>query len=222
MLLRESDLTFERIAHEWARELDDAKKPGRLNRDEIFLNMVCGVWRGQFANTVLTIEQAFRDDKDGQKFKPLPLRVTRETLDKVVVLRPGVRPCDPDASRWDFWTERKLHEYEPLSLRTWFEPLTISKEDFGRWCDEQGYQRPTFWGDLIKNHQPRARPAHRPPLQLDNTQRALCKLYPTGVPSNLKRIALVEQVNEWLKKKRLPVVSKDTITRALKKISDEI
>lgn len=144
MLLRETHLTFKQIAHEWARELDDAKKPGRLNRDEIFLNMVNGVWRGQFAN--LTIEQALRDDKDGRSYKPAPMPITREVLDKVVLVRQGARQRDPGASRWEFLASLKLGEYdEPLFLRVYLEPLTISKEDFARWCDEQGHQRPRFW-----------------------------------------------------------------------------
>lgn len=151
MRLRKSHLSFEKIAYEWARELDDAKRPGRLNRGEIFLEMVRGIWRGEFENAALTIDQAPRyrleneRKQEWRRYKPPPMRVTRETLDKVVLLGPGVRPNDPEVSRWEFRASLKLEDYEPLSLRTWLEPLTISKEDFGRWCDDHGHVRPKFW-----------------------------------------------------------------------------
>ena len=151
MRLNDSHLTFGKIADEWARELKEAETPGRRNRDEIFLEMVSGVWRGQFADTVLTIERAPTDDKDGQRYKPAPMPVTRETLDKMVLLRSGVRPCDPDASRWEFRASLKLEAYEPLSLRAWFEPLTISKDAFGDWCDQCGHERPAFWFPQLSN-----------------------------------------------------------------------
>lgn len=154
MLLRKSHLSFEKIAAQWARELDDAKTPGRLNRDEILLGMVCGIWRSEFENAALTIEQAPRFDIDGRKYKPQPMRVTRETLDEVVLLRPGVRQRDPAVSRWEFLAPLKLEDYEPRSLRIWLEPLTISKEDFGRWCDDHEHPRPAFWFGL---------PDHSPP-----------------------------------------------------------
>ena len=151
MRLNDSHLTFGKIADEWARELEETKTPGRRNRDEIFLEMVRGVWRGQFADTVLTIEQAAKYDKGGQRYKPAPMPVTPETLDKMVLLRSGVRPCNPDASRWEFRASLKLEVYEPLSLRTWFEPLTISKDAFGDWCDQCGHARPAFWFPQLSN-----------------------------------------------------------------------
>jgi len=146
MLLREFHLTFGRIADEWARELDEAKVPSRRSRDEIFLEKVRGIWRGQFADTVLTIEMSPRDDKDGRRYQPAPMPFTREMLDAVVLVRQGARRRYLGASRLEFLTSLELEDYDAtLFLSVYLEPLTISKEDFGRWCDEQGHQRPRFW-----------------------------------------------------------------------------
>ncbi len=61
---------------------------------------------------------------------------------------------------------------------------------------------------------PDKRVAHRPPIQRNNAKRAIEKLYPMGVPSDLKREALTTEVNTWLKEHKLGQVSSDTIDRA--------
>ena len=48
-------------------------------------------------------------------------------------------------------------EYSPTFRRAYLEAPTISKDDFGRWCDEQGHQRPRFWFG------PRPAPAEKEP-----------------------------------------------------------
>lgn len=158
MLLRESHLTFGRIADKWARELEEAKTPDRRNRDEIFLEMVRDIRRGQFDDKGITLARSARDvyseilkDQDSGNVghflnvRPPPMPVTRETLDEVVQVRQGAGQRYPGTSRLEFLTSLKLEDYDPLFLSAYLEPLTISKEDFGRWCDEQGHQRPRFW-----------------------------------------------------------------------------
>ena len=47
--------------------------------------------------------------------------------------------------RWDILDALTLDEYPGTFRWAYFEALTISKDDFGRWCDEQGRKRPKFW-----------------------------------------------------------------------------
>lgn len=49
--------------------------------------------------------------------------------------------------RWDILDALTLDEYSRTFRRTYLESLTISKDDFGRWCDEHGHTRPAFWFD---------------------------------------------------------------------------
>ncbi len=64
---------------------------------------------------------------------------------------------------------------------------------------------------------PDERVAHRPPIQKNNAKRAIDKIYPQGVPSDMKREALTAEVNTWLRAQKLGMVSSDTIDRALGK-----
>ena len=43
-----------------------------------------------------------------------------------------------------------LDKYEGVYRRCWLEALTISKDDFGQWCDDHEHTRPAFWfGDEL-------------------------------------------------------------------------
>ena len=57
-------------------------------------------------------------------------------------------------------------------------------------------------------------PAHRPPTQRINAERAIKELYPHGVPLGLKREVLATEVNTRLNAQGLVPVSMDTIDRA--------
>jgi hypothetical protein len=46
---------------------------------------------------------------------------------------------------WGALDALKPGEYDKGYRDDYLEPLTISKDVFGRWCDEQEYQRPRFW-----------------------------------------------------------------------------
>ena len=184
-LLKEDRLPFDKIAHEWARELEEAKIPGRRNRNEILQKLLNAVRRGEFDNVLLMIEQSPRnrlektqqDGKGGQeewsRVKPPPMRVTRETLAKVLLLRSGVGRVEPDS-------DLKLSDCEPLSLRTWIEPLTVSREHFGRWCDDYGHARPAFWfGDTGREpdqKQAKVQPVHHVPIERDQDLQTKLKI----------------------------------------------
>ena len=47
--------------------------------------------------------------------------------------------------RWDILDALTLDEYSHMFRTSYLEQLTISKEDFGRWCDNHGHERPAFW-----------------------------------------------------------------------------
>lgn len=49
--------------------------------------------------------------------------------------------------RWDILDALTMDEYTGTFLWAYLEALTISKDDFGRWRDEQGRKRPRFWFD---------------------------------------------------------------------------
>ncbi len=49
--------------------------------------------------------------------------------------------------RWDFLDALTMDEYTGTFRWAYLEALTISKDDFGRWRDEQGRKRPRFWFD---------------------------------------------------------------------------
>ncbi len=158
-LLKEVRLPFGKIADQWARELEEAKTPGRLNRDEILQKLLNAVRRGLFNNALLTIEVAPRYDKDGQRSNLSRIRVTQETLATMLLLRSGVGQIDPHS-------ELKLSDYEPLSLRTWIEPLTISREDFDQWCNDYRLTRPAFWFAGRGKHVVAASQSHTETAQL--------------------------------------------------------
>ena len=75
------------------------------------------------------------------------------TLPPATRLDPFPDPEEPLVS----WSELKTEipwgaldaltpdEYSPTFRRVYLEALTISKDDFGRWCDEHSHARPAFW-----------------------------------------------------------------------------
>ena len=49
--------------------------------------------------------------------------------------------------RWDILDALTMDEYTGTFRWDYLEALTISRDDFGRWRDEQGRKRPRFWFD---------------------------------------------------------------------------
>ncbi len=157
----DSHLTFGKIADEWARELADAKVPGRRERDEIFLTFLRGALAGEFDDKNVTLAQARRDvyseklkDKGSENVvhrfnvQPLPMPITGEWLAQAQMVptpRPGVRRPDTGSDPWYLSEGLNLDDFEPLFVSCYIEPLTISHEHFGQWCDDHGHERPVFW-----------------------------------------------------------------------------
>ena len=161
MRLNDSHLTFGKIADEWARELAEAKVPGRRARDEIFLTFLRGALAGQFDDKGVTLAQARRDvysekleDKGSENVvhrfnvQPLPMPITGEWLAQAQMVptpRPGVRRPDTGPDPWYLSEGLNLDDFDPLFVSCYIEPLTISKDAFGDWCEQCGHARPAFW-----------------------------------------------------------------------------
>lgn len=155
-LQQKSILTFGEIAKLWGAE--GAGTPGSLNRDQIFGVLVESLRADGFAHATLSIRQEPRDlvkteapDPadgsiwDGESRPPMysPLMtMTQEILRNVIMPIPGARTSDGEPRKWPHLT---LDEIEPLSCQVWLEPLRVSREDFRRWCYDQGHDRPQFW-----------------------------------------------------------------------------
>jgi len=164
MRLNDSRLTFGKIADKWSRELAEAKVPGRRERDEIFLTFLRGALAGQFDDKGVTLAQARRDvyseqlkDKGSENVghyfnvKPLPMPITGELLARMVLLRPGVRRPDTGSDPWYLSEGLNLDDFDPYFVSGYIEPLTISKDAFGDWCDQCGHARPAFWFPQLSN-----------------------------------------------------------------------
>lgn len=76
-----------------------------------------------------------------------PPGVPQAPLFRLRFLDPQPEPWDSVKAdvRWDILAALTPDEYILGFRERYLEPLTISKEDFGRWCDDQSHQRPTFW-----------------------------------------------------------------------------
>ena len=176
MRLRKSHLTFDKIADEWSREV--ASTPGALGRDDILLELIRAVWRGEFEDDCepgepksrLTYQHKAKWDRDAylkgdmRLTKPPPLTpCNRRMLLAAMPPIAGV-PLPPTSELWPEdglesfpWKKLKpsipfdalaalsLDKYEGSYRRIWLELLTISQDDFGRWCDESRHARPAFW-----------------------------------------------------------------------------
>lgn len=167
MRLNDSHLTFGKIADEWARELADAKVPGRRERDEIFLTLLRGALAGQFDDKGVTLAQARKDvyseqlkDKGSENVvhrfnvQPLPMPITGEWLAQAQMVptpRPGVRRPDTGPDPWYLSEGLNLDDFDPYFVSGYIEPLTISKDAFGDWCDQCGHERPAFWFPQLSN-----------------------------------------------------------------------
>ncbi len=167
MRLNDSHLTFGKIADEWSRELAEAKVPGRRERDEIFLTFLRGALAGQFDDKGVTLAQARKDvyseqlkDKGSENVvhrfnvQPLPMPITGEWLAQAQMVptpRPGVRRPDTGPDPWYPSEGLNLDDFDPLFVSCYIEPLTISKDAFGDWCEQFGHARPAFWFPQLSN-----------------------------------------------------------------------
>lgn len=158
MRLRRSHFTFGQIADKWAREVSN--QPDALSRDEILHEMIRAVWRGDFEdedeeNSCLTIHRSppggeVRGGVWTEEARPEPFNRIKLlgalTLDSPVPIPlPPPRRFRTDDAPWQSLFELTRAESNQTMRERYLEALTITKEDFGRWCDERGHQRPTFW-----------------------------------------------------------------------------
>ena len=234
MRIQKAHLTFREIADEWARETEEAKAPGRRCRDEIFQELVRAVGRCEFedanARSCLTIRQLIGMrfngkalDKDGRR-TDTPPRTSfnrRMLLDVLTAMSPD-SALELPAKADDVLVVLDVGDYSEIYRQAYLERLTISKEDFGQWCDDHGQKRPAFWfGDHGQEPSPQpdeAEPAVTPHQgrrrrARDPAKRALDTLYPNGIPSNPWK-TLTAEVNDWLTRKGESPVSVDTVRRA--------
>lgn len=139
MLLRATHLTFGKIATLWAKE--NADKPSGLNRDKILDELKKALRQGEFDFATLTIDMAPRDvlvdsspggPPSYVRIGPSRLVVIPYILDKMLF------QCPDEGTR-----------------KTWLEGLRISRDAFGRWCEEKQHEQPTFWPQ--KNDAPKSR-----------------------------------------------------------------
>ena len=86
------------------------------------------------------------------RLNPYPYR---ENYDPVGIMIDPVPWSEVKAEvPWDVLDALTLDEYSKRFLSLHIEPLTIAKDDFGRWCDDHDQERPAFWfGDVAAEDQ---------------------------------------------------------------------
>ena len=117
MLFPKSHYTFGEIADLWATEI--AGDPPAENREEILARIAIGLKRHEFDHADLMIWRAATSVRSAG-WRPVSYEMLENTL---------------------FYVPDKHHR------KVWLEGLRISKDDFGRWCDEHEITRPRFWFD---------------------------------------------------------------------------
>ena len=91
--------------------------------------------------------------------------------------------------RWDILDALTLDEYSHMFRTAYLEPLTISKEDFGRWCDDHEHPRPAFWFEPSPGEEPGHRPPSTDKLQLRTKAEAECYSWLVEIGRNEKPTA---------------------------------
>ena len=133
-------LTFRRISVEWAQEL--ASQPGALNESGIFTELIKAFLLGEFDDAELTIEQAPRDRGGKRVTNVEPLRMTRNNFAEIMALAPGCGITLPTKAErrenlnsvpWSQLADKGPADFDEHTRKGYLEPLTISREHFGRW-----------------------------------------------------------------------------------------
>ncbi len=214
MLLQDSHLKFGDIADRWARENTD--HPGALSRGQIVDQLKEALRRGEFDFATLTVGQAPRDvlvdsspggPPNYVRVGPSRLVVTRDILNKMLFRFPV-----PDE----------------LTIELWLEGLRISKDDFGRWCDDQDMKRPRFWFGSEPQLKPKPESERAPKIPSPAPEIKCTPEEPADVPSRREqgkqktkdRYCHWHDLSKEIKKdgqKRLPIVLAGAVRRILKK-----
>ena len=149
------NMTFGRIVETWAREL--AGTPAEMGREEILHRLIKAFWNGEFelrGETCLTIAPLSGTAADRQAMEEngpptgSSRIITRRGMIRVLELLgflPPLAESSEDGDVFSILAALPPSEYGDLARIAYLEALTISKEDFGAWCQSQGHAPPSFW-----------------------------------------------------------------------------
>lgn len=178
MKLRSERLTLYRIAGEWAKAV--ANEPGSLSRDKIFQEFVRGIFRGDFEDDPLAIATYPKGGarRVNGRFVNEAHEPTSDVrwipFDRKSILKMA-QFCAGTGTVFKTWpwdrlaNDLRLEDFEPLFRRAYLEKLSITREAFGKWCDQRGHQRPAFW---FGNNS--AKPAGTVPASLQDDRERKC------------------------------------------------
>ncbi|HEB79729.1 MAG TPA: hypothetical protein ENI79_04565 [Rhodospirillales bacterium] len=160
-------LTFGLIADAWARETEN---DGR-GRGDVLHRMLQGMWMGEFESggkSLLSIvvpgcalEPGVAVDGSGNISGLEDAgAITRRGLLRVLELK-GILPrlppsvSQPPAASQSAGIDGEktfaalaampASQFGQLVSNAYLEALIVSRDDFGAWCDGQGFERPAFW-----------------------------------------------------------------------------